>query len=109
MNSTDNVIIMKKRFLAIGIVALTLASCGGPSAADYDKAAQTVCDCMAEKSAEDAGDDSGLDIDMTDLDYALCALDVVLDVDIKDDQMATSLEAKCSDLTETHAEYVKGL
>lgn len=101
---------MSKKFLAIGVVALTLVSCGGPGVAEYDTAAQTVCDCMAEKSAEAAAaDDSGLDIDMTDLDYALCALDIVLDVDINDEQMAKSLESKCPDLADTHAEYIKGL
>ena len=100
---------MSKKFLAIGVIALSLASCGGPSVEEYDKAATTLCDCMAEKSAEAAADDSGLDIDMTDLDYSLCALDVVLDVNIKDEQMAKSLESKCPDLAETHKKYVEGL
>ena len=100
---------MTKKFLAIGVLALTLASCGGPSQAEFDKAAQTVCDCMAEKTAEDEANPSEFDIDMSDLDYALCALDVVLDVDITDEKMATAIESKCSDLSDVHAEYVKGL
>lgn len=100
---------MKKKFFAVAALALVVASCGGPDKAAYDTAAQTVCDCMAEKNAENEANDSGLNIDMTDLDYSLCALDVVLDVDIKDEQMAKSIEEKCSDLADTHAEYVKGL
>ncbi len=100
---------MTKKFLAIGVLALTLASCGGPSQAEFDVAAQTVCDCMAEKTAEDEANPSEFDIDMSDLDYALCALDVVFDVDITDEKMATAIDSKCADLSETHAEYVKGL
>ena len=100
---------MIKNFLAIGVVAFTLVSCGGPDKAEFDKAAQTVCDCMADKSVADEEDDLGLDIDMTDLDYALCALDVVLDVDVTDDQMGASIGEICPDLSDTHAEYVKGL
>ena len=100
---------MKKTILALGVVALTLASCGGPGKAEFDKAATTLCDCMAEKNADNEADDSGMDIDMTDLDYSLCALDVVFDVDIQDAQMATSISEKCPDLADTHAEYVKGL
>ncbi len=100
---------MKKTILAFGVLALTLASCGGPSQAEFDKAAQTVCDCMAEKSAEEEANPSEFDIDMSDLDYALCALDVVLDVDITDEKMATAIDSKCPDLAETHADYVKGL
>jgi len=100
---------MTKKFLAIGVLAFTLASCGGPSKAEFDKAATTVCDCMAEKSAEAEANPSEFDIDMSDLDYALCALDVVLDVDVTDEQMATSIGEICPDLAETHAEYAKGL
>jgi len=100
---------MKRTILAVGVLALTLASCGGPGKAEFDKAATTLCDCMAEKNANNEADDSGMDIDMTDLDYSLCALDVVFDVDIQDAQMATSIAEKCPDLKETHAEYVKGL
>ncbi|MBL1279684.1 MAG: hypothetical protein COA33_005405 [Fluviicola sp.] len=100
---------MIKKFLAVGVVAFSLASCGGPGAAEYDAAAQTLCDCMAEKSVEAEEDDLGLDIDMTGLDYALCALDVAFDVDVSDEQLTKSIESKCPDLAETHAEYVKGL
>ncbi len=100
---------MKKSILAIGVLALTLASCGGPSQAEFDTAAKTVCDCMAEKSAEEEANPSEFDIDMSDLDYALCALDVVLDVDVTDEKMATAIESTCSDLSEIHAEYVKEL
>ncbi len=100
---------MNKKFLVLGALGLMLASCGGPGKAEYDAAAQKMCDCMAEKSAENAAEESGLDIDMTDLDYSLCALDAVMDVNIKDDQMTASIEEKCPDLKETHVEYIKGL
>ena len=105
---------MSKKFLAVGVIALALASCGGPSAAEYDKAATIICDCMAEKDAEAAAepaDDSGFDLDMSDLDYSLCALDAVLEVrvDMSDEQMQKSMESTCPDLAEAHAEYAKGL
>ena len=105
---------MSKKFLAVGVIALALASCGGPGAEEYDKAAQVICDCMAEKDAEAAAapaDDSGFDLDMSELDYSLCALDAVLEVrvDMSNEQMQTSMESTCPDLAEQHAEYSKGL
>ena len=95
--------------MSLGVFVIALSSCGGPSKADYDKAAETMCACMEEKSGESQMEETEFSIDMTDLDYSLCALDVVSDVDIKDDQMAASITEKCPDLEDTHKEYVKGL
>lgn len=105
---------MSKKFIAVGVIALALASCGGPSQEEYDKAAQVICDCMAEKDAEAEAapaDDSGFDIDMSDLDYSLCALDAVLEVrvDMADEQMVKSMESVCPDLAENHKAYAKDL
>ena len=98
---------MKRTFLAVAAIALVVASCGGPGKAEYDTAAQKICDCMSKKAAENAADTSGLNIDMTDLDFSLCALDVATEVDPFDDQMGKSIEEKCPDLKPVHDNYVK--
>lgn len=97
---------MKRTFLAVGVIAL-LASCGGPDKAAYDAAADKICDCMAKKEAEAANDDSEFSIDFTDVDYALCALEVATEVDPTAEEMGASIDEKCPDLSETHKNYVK--
>lgn len=102
---------MKISILTFAAAGMLLMSCGGTGKAEYDAAAQKICDCMSKKAAENeaaaAADTLGFNIDMTDLDYSLCALEVVTEVDPSDDQMAGSIAEKCPDLKETHANYVK--
>ena len=98
---------MKRNFLALAALALVVASCGGPGKAEYDTAAGKSCDCMSEKSAAAAADTSEFKIDMTDLDFSLCALDVATEVDPFDEQMGKSIEEKCPDLKPVHDNYVK--
>lgn len=98
---------MKRKILAVAAIALLVASCGGPGKAEYDSAAQKICDCMSAKTAEAAADTSGLNIDMTDLDFSLCALDVATEVDPFNEQMGKSIEEKCPELKPVHDNYVK--
>jgi hypothetical protein len=98
---------MKRNFLALAALALVVASCGGPGKAEYDTAAGKICDCMSEKTAAAAADTSEFKIDMTDLDFSLCALDVATEVDPFDEQMGKSIEEKCPDLKPVHDNYVK--
>jgi hypothetical protein len=98
---------MKRNFLALAALALVVASCGGPGKAEYDTAAGKICDCMSEKTAAAAADTSEFKIDMTDLDFSLCALDVATEVDPFDAQMGKSIEEKCPDLKPVHDNYVK--
>ncbi len=98
---------MKRTFLALAAVALVAASCGGPGKAEYDEAAQSICDCMSKKTAENEADTSGLNIDMTDLDFSLCALDVATKVDPFSEEMGKAIEEKCPDLKSAHDTYVK--
>jgi hypothetical protein len=98
---------MKRNFLALAALALVVASCGGPGKAEYDTAAGKICDCMSEKTAAAAADTSEFKIDMTDLDFSLCALDVATEVDPFDEQMGKSIEEKCPDLKPIHDNYVK--
>jgi len=105
---------MIKKFLAVCVIAVAMTSCGGPSPAEYDQAAKNICDCMEEKDAEAAAepaDDSGFNLDMSDLNYGLCALDAVIEVrvDMSNEQMQKSMESTCPDLAEAHAEYAKEL
>ncbi|MFN5149378.1 MAG: hypothetical protein ACK46O_00815 [Flavobacteriia bacterium] len=102
---------MKRKFIALALLAVVVASCGGPGKEEYDAAAQKICDCMAEKSKENAAaaaaDTLGLNIDMTDLDFSLCALDAATDVDPFNDQMGKSIEEKCPDLKTVHDKYIE--
>jgi hypothetical protein len=98
---------MKRKFLALAALALVVASCGGPGKAEYDTAAGKICDCMSEKTAAAAADTSEFKIDMTEIDYAICAFDVATDVDLTDEQMGKSIEEKCADLKPVHDNYVK--
>lgn len=103
---------MKTTLLTFASAAFLLMSCGGgPDTAAYDAAAGKICDCMSKKNEEAAkaaeSDTLGLNLDMTDLNYALCALDVAFEVDPFDEQMGKSIESKCPDLKEAHANYVK--
>ncbi|TNF46675.1 MAG: hypothetical protein EP305_10350 [Bacteroidetes bacterium] len=101
---------MKTKILTLAALGIILTSCGGPGKAEYDTAAQKICDCMSKKTAENeaAAAESDFNIDMTDLDYSLCALEVAGDVDPFDDQMGKSIAEKCPDLNETHKKYVEG-
>jgi hypothetical protein len=104
---------MNKNFLLVGVLVLLLASCG-PTKEEYDKAAETVCECMSkEAEGDEASDDdsieSSLDEAFLAFDYALCMLDVAMDVDVSADELTASMEDKCPDMADTHAEYVKGL
>lgn len=96
---------MKKVLLGVGVVAL-LASCGGPGKAEFDAAAEKLCNCMSEKDAEGGEDDL---LNDPELNYSFCALEVAFDVAINDEQMAASIAEKCPDLSELHADYVKDL
>jgi hypothetical protein len=103
---------MKTTLLTFASAAFLLMSCsGGPDQAEFDTAAGKICDCMSKKNEEAAkaaeSDTLGFNVDMTDLNYSLCALEVAFDVDPFDEKMGTSIETKCPDLKDVHAEYVK--
>src|SRR5574343_363135 len=91
---------MKRKFLALAALALVVASCGGPGKAEYDTAAGKICDCMSEKTAAAAADTSEFKIDMTELDFSLCALDVATEVDPFDEQMGK--DRKSTRLNSSH-------
>lgn len=99
-------------FVALACSTLLLTSCGGGNDAGFDKAAKKICDCMAKKQEqadkEAASDTLGLQLDMTDLNYSLCALDIVTEADPFDPKMGEAIEKNCADLKEVHERYVKG-
>ena len=81
-----------------------IVSCSA-SAPDYGPAADAMCECMEEKDAE-RGDDSLIG---ANLDYALCAFDVILDTgtDINNADFGKALAEKCDKYNELHDEYLK--
>ncbi|MEN9303763.1 MAG: hypothetical protein RL264_2192 [Bacteroidota bacterium] len=101
---------MKKSLFVLGLATIVLSSCGGEDNSQYEKAAEKICSCMTKanekREAEKAADTLGFNLDLTDLDYALCALDVATEVDPFDDKMAEAIKTKCPDLSETHKKYV---
>ncbi|MES2799512.1 MAG: hypothetical protein V4638_05815 [Bacteroidota bacterium] len=102
---------MKKfTFALAAATTLLLASCAGSEDKKFDTAAKKICDCMSKKTAdaakEAAGDTLGFNIDMTDLNYSLCALDIVMEADPFDPKMGVAIGKVCPDLKETHKKYV---
>jgi hypothetical protein len=98
---------MKKTIMFLGAAAFILASCGGPDKAAYADAANTICNCMEEKTAQQAAEESEFSIDMTDLNFALCALDVATKVDPFTDDMGAAINEKCPQWKKAHEEYQK--
>ena len=92
---------MKKGILVVAGAVMFLSSCGS---ADYTQAAKVMCECMAEKQAED-GETM---IDYSELNYASCAIDVMLETrtDINNKDFGKVLEEECSDLKALHDNYV---
>lgn len=99
-------ITMKKNLFVLGAAALVLASCGGPSDEEMNKAAQSMCDCVEKKRAEADPDDL---FATDDMHFAFCALDIAVDhgVNCADESFAKALDGKCPELNELQKEYAK--
>jgi len=98
---------MKKTMMLLGAAAFVFASCGGPDKAAYDSAADSICKCMDDKTAQQATEESEFSIDFTDLNFALCALDVATKVDPFTDDMGSAISEKCPQWKKAHEEYQK--
>lgn len=98
---------MKRKILVFTALAFVAVSCGEPGKAEYDAAATEICDCMRKSEAEEAADTSEIQMDMTDLNYSICVKEIMNDVDPLNAKMTKSIEDKCPDLKDVHANYVK--
>lgn len=100
---------MKRTILTLGAAAFIFASCGGPDKAAYAEAADTICKCMDDKAAQQAAEESEFSIDMTDLNFALCAFDIALSskVDPFKDELGEAIAEKCPQWKKAHEEYQK--
>ena len=98
---------MKKGFFTVLAACVVLTSCG-PSKEDYSQAADEMCACMQKKSVE-SEELKALNIDMTDANYSVCALEMAKkkDVDPVSKDFADAIAEKCPDLKDAHANYVK--
>ncbi len=98
---------MKKVFFTGVVVISVLASCG-PSKEDYRQASNKMCECMKKKDVE-SEELKALNIDMTDANYAVCALEMAEKKDINpvSKEFADAIAENCPDLKEAHANYVK--
>lgn len=98
---------MKKGFFTISAAFLVLTSCG-PSQEDYNEAADKMCDCMQKKSVENE-ELKALNIDMTEANYAVCALEMAEKNGVNPvaKEFGAAIADKCPDLKEAHANYVK--
>lgn len=94
---------MKKRIFAITAVALIFTACGPSSKSDYDEAADTLCECMKEASAEDPPG-----IDMTTTNLGVCIVELDAEV-VKNKMLIESIEAKCPDIKDAFEEYVENM
>ena len=98
---------MKKVFFTGVVAILGLSSCG-PSKEDYRQASNKMCECMKAKNVE-SEELKALNIDMTDANYAVCALEMAetKDVNPVSKEFADAIAENCPDLKEAHANYVK--
>jgi hypothetical protein len=98
---------MKKGFFTVLAACTVLTSCG-PSKDDYNQAADKMCECMQKKNVENE-ELKALNIDLTDANYAVCALEMAEKngVNPVSDDFGTAISEKCPDLKEAHANYVK--
>jgi hypothetical protein len=98
---------MKKVFFTSVVVLSVLVSCG-PSKEDYKQSALEMCDCMKEKNVENE-ELKALNIDMTDANYAVCALEMAEKKGVNPvaKEFADAIANNCPDLSEAHAKYVK--
>jgi hypothetical protein len=98
---------MKKGFFTVIAACAVLSSCG-PSKDDYNKAAKKMCDCMQKKNVENE-ELKALNIDLTDANFAVCALEMAEKNGINpvSDDFGAAIAEKCPDLKEAHANYVK--
>jgi hypothetical protein len=98
---------MKKTIMYFGVASFFLASCGGPDKAAYADAADSICKCMEQKMAEQAAEQSEIAVDFTDLNFALCALDVASKVDPFTDDMGNAINEKCPQWKKAYETYKK--
>jgi hypothetical protein len=91
---------MKKKIVAFAVIGVLFFSCSTASE-DYAKAATELCDCMYE-SGYDESDAANIKMNI-----GVCLLDAK--VDLKDPQMITELDEKCSDIKEGFEEFVKNM
>ena len=98
---------MKRTLILRGAAAFVFTSCGGPDKAAYAEAADSICKCMEQKTAEEAAQEGDLQLDLTDLNFALCALDVATKVDPFTDDMGVAINEKCPKWKKAHEAYQK--
>ncbi len=94
---------MKKKIFTIAAIALLAVACGPSSKSDYDEAADTLCKCMEDASAEDP---PGMDMTTTNLGVCVVELDAEV---VKNDMLIESIEAKCPDIKDAFEEYVDNM
>jgi hypothetical protein len=97
-----------KKIIFTGFIAVSVLSSCGPSKEDYKEAAKKMCECTQEKNAE-SPELQALNIDLTEANYALCALDMAekKDVNPMSKDFADAIAKNCPDLKKAHANYVK--
>ncbi len=98
---------MKSGFFTVLALVALVTSCG-PSTEDYKQSALEMCDCMQKKNVENE-ELKALNIDMTDANYAVCALEMAEKKGVNPvaTEFGAAIAENCPDLKEAHAKYVK--
>lgn len=102
---------MKKNLLlAIAATGFMYSCGGGPSKEELKKAADKICDCMATKTAERGEVNEALVESTTNMDYALCGLDLAFSgIDASTDEFTAAVAEHCPDLKDAQVAYAKTL
>lgn len=95
---------MVKKLCAVFALTLAVTGCSFNSKQKYDAAAQSICDCMNSK--EEASDQTHILMEMPELEYSICILEIREDVDPRDQQMSESIAEICPELSTLHRDFL---
>lgn len=99
-----------KFFVFSSLLLIILSSC--TQTKDYDKAAKKLCDCMQKKQSESKkeqpSDTLGINLDLTDLNYSICMLEIITIADPQSPELLPAIEKQCVDLKAVHQKYLEG-
>lgn len=95
---------MLKRVCAILALTVAITGCNFNSKQKHDTAARSICECMNSK--EEASDQTHILMEMPELEYSICILEIREEVDPRDQQMSESMAEICPELSALHRDFL---
>lgn len=95
---------MLKKLCAIFALIMLITGCSFNSKQKYDAAARSICDCMNSK--EETSDQTHVLMEMPELEYSICILEIRSEVDPRNPQMTESMAEVCPELSKLHRDFL---